>query len=205
MSGTRLRLIPLTLTILLIGACVTQPLATDGSAVVAADEGLMAVRFVSNWKGNESALFEEMAFGVTRDGASTNEVLEMRSNDDAQLIALQAGRYTWFQATIGTNYIRFDSDATFTISPDEITYVGDITLLVTSKPFILIMDELSVENNQDETLSRLRLDYGALLDDYSLSVQIAELDRSYPARADVGRDYVESGSSNKSKVVPGSP
>ena len=180
MLGTRFTLIPLTLTILLTSACVTQPLATDGSAVVAADEGLMAVRFVSNWKGNESAFFEEMAFGVTLDGASTNEVLEMRSNDDVQLIALQAGEYTWFQATIGTNYIRFNSDANFTISPGEITYVGDITLLITSEPFILIVDELSVENNQDETLSRLRLDYGALLDDYSLSIQIAELESLRP-------------------------
>lgn len=180
MSDRRLRLVPLAFSILLISACVTKPLATDGSAVVAEDEGLMAVRFVSNWKGNESALFEELAFGVTRDGASTNEVLEMRSNDDAQLIALQAGKYTWFQATIGTNYIRFDSDATFTISPGEITYVGDITLLVSSEPFILITDEVSVENNQDETLSRLRSDFGALLDDYSLSVQIAELQISRP-------------------------
>ena len=180
MSGNCLRLIPLSFSLLLISACVTQPLATDGSAVVAANEGLMAVRFVSDWKGNESALFEELAFGVTRDGASTHEVLEMRSNDDAQMIALQAGKYTWFQATIGTNYIRFDPGATFIISPGEITYVGDISLAVTSEPFLLIMSELSVENNQDETLSRLRLDYGALLDDFSLSIQIADLEMSSP-------------------------
>ena len=180
MSGNCLRLIPLSFSFLWISACVTQPLATDGNAVVAADEGLMAVRFVSNWKGNESVWLEELAFGVTRDGASTNEVLKMRSNDDAQLIALQAGNYTWFQATISTNYIRFDPDVTFTISPGEVTYVGDITLLVTSEPFLLTVDELSVENNQDETLSRLRSDYGALLDDYSLSTQIAELELSSP-------------------------
>ena len=74
----------------------------------------------------------------------------------------------------------FNPDATFTISTGEITYVGDITLLITSEPFILLMDELSVENNQDETLSRLRSDYGALLDGYSLSVQIAELESSRP-------------------------
>jgi len=175
MSGTLLRLVPLTLTIFLISACVTQPLATDGSATVAADEGLMAVRFVSNWKGNESAWFESLAFGVHRDGASVNEVLEMRSNDDAQIIALQAGEYNWVQATIGSNYLRFDSDTSFTIRPGEITYVGDVTLLITSKPFVLIADKLNVEDNQDETLSRLRLDYGALLEDYSLAVQIAEL------------------------------
>ena len=180
MSFSRLRLLPLALSVLLMSACVTQPLATDGSALVAADEGLMAVRFVSNWKGNESAWFEELSFGVTRDGASTNEVLEMRSNDDAQLIALRAGKYTWFQATIGTNYLRFNPGATFIITPGEITYVGDITMLVTSEPFLLITDELSVENNQDETLSRLRSDYGALMDGYSLSVQIAELELSSP-------------------------
>jgi len=179
-SVNSLRLVPLALSIFFMSACVTQPLATDGSALVAAGEGLMAVRFVSNWKGNESAWFEELSFGVTRDGASTNEVLEMRSNDDAQLIALPGGKYTWFQATIAMNYIRFDPDATFTITPGEITYVGDITLLVTSEPFLLIMEELSVENNEDETLSRLRSDYGALMDNYSLSVQIAELELSSP-------------------------
>jgi len=179
-SVNSLKFVPLVLSIFFMSACVTQPLATDGSALVAADEGLMAVRFVSNWKGNESMWFEELAFGVTRDGASTNEVLEMRSNDDAQLIALRAGKYTWFQATIGMNYIRFVPDATFTIAPGEITYVGDITLLVTSEPFLLTMDELSVENNEDETLSRLRSDYGALMDNYSLSVQIAELELSSP-------------------------
>ncbi|MDJ0906358.1 MAG: hypothetical protein QNI96_10090 [Woeseiaceae bacterium] len=154
---------------------MTKPLATDGSAVVAANEGLLAVRFVSDWKGNESALFEELAFGVIRDGASTNEVLEMRSNDDAQLIALEAGEYTWIQATIGSSYIRFDPGVTFTIKPGEITYVGDITLLVRSEPFILITHGLSVVDNQEETLSRLRSEYGALLDGYSLSVQIADL------------------------------
>ena len=180
MSYDRLVLISLAFSTLLISACVTQPLATDGSATVAADEGLMAVRFVSDWKGNENIWFEELAFGVIRDGASTNEVLEMRSNDDAQLIALQAGKYTWVQATIGTSYLRFEPGTTFIISPGEITYVGDITLRVRSEPFILVTDELSVANNKDETLSRLRTDYGSLLDDYTLSVQIADLAMSSP-------------------------
>lgn len=180
MPHNRLKLIPLALIALFISACATKPLATDGSAVVAADEGLMAVRFISNWKGNDNALFEPVAFGLTLEGAMTNEVLKMRSNDDAQLIALPAGKYSWFQTTIGDNYLRFDPDASFTIEPGQVTYVGDITLLVTLKAFSLTTDELSVEDNQVETLSRLRTDYGALLDDYSLSVQIAELEIASP-------------------------
>ncbi len=179
MSYRRARLLIFAFCSLLIAGCVTKPLATDGTAAIAPTEGLMAVRFVSDWKGNESALFEELAFGVMRDGAPTNEVLEMRSNDDAQLIALEAGKYTWIQATIGSSYIRFEPGVTFTISPGEITYVGDITLRVRSEPFILVTDELSVADNQEETLSRLRSDYGALLDGYTVSAQIAELAISY--------------------------
>ncbi len=175
----RVRLLILAFSSLLVAGCVTKPLATDGSETVAANQGLMAVRFISDWKGNESALFEELAFGVFRDGASTNEVLEMRSNDDAQLIALEAGTYTWIQATIGSSYIRFEPGVTFTITPGEVTYVGDITLRVRSEPFILVTDELSVADNQEQTLSRLRADYGALLDSYTVSVQIAELALSY--------------------------
>ena len=58
--------------------------------------------------------------------------------------------------------------------------MGDITLLVTFNVLSLVVDELSVEDNRDETLSRLRADYGELLDNHSLSVQIAVLEVAGP-------------------------
>ena len=175
MSRTRFRLITLILATFFVSACVTKPLATDGSATVAADQGLMAVRFISNWKGNENAIFEELAFGVRLDDASMNEVLEMRNNDDAQLIALPAGRYTWTHATIGSSYIGFVPGTDFTISPGQVTYVGDVTLNITQRPFVLIAEGLAVENNEEETMARLRSDYGELLDKYSVTAEIADL------------------------------
>jgi len=176
MSSARLQLIPFALIILLISACATKPPVTGGRVTVAADEGLLAVRFVSNWKGNERWLFETIVFDVHRIDPLGIEMLELRSNDDAQLIALRAGEYYWDQAVVNPYFVPFDPDAArFTISPGEITYVGDITLFITVKPFELIVDKLNVEDNQDETLSRLRLDYGVLLEDYSLEGQIVEL------------------------------
>lgn len=158
-----------------VSACATKPLPTDGTAVVGPDEGLMAVRFVSNWKGNDSIVFEELAFGVRLDGTKVNEVLEMRSNDDAQLVALPVGQYEWMQATIGTNYVAFDSQSKFSIRPGQITYVGDITLDVRSEPFLLITEEFKVENNRDKTIARLRTDYGAFMDRFAINVEIAEM------------------------------
>lgn len=175
MSNSRLRIVPLALATLFIAACATKPLATDGSATVEEGEGLMAVRFISDYEGNESALYEALAFHVSLPDAYVNEILEMRNNDDAQLIALPAGEYTFSQAGVGRYYFLFEPGASFTISPGQVTYVGDISLLLTPERFILIANELKVEDNRDETMSRLRADYGALLDDFSLSVQIVEL------------------------------
>lgn len=180
-SKTLLKVAFLMFTAILISACTTtKPLATDGSAVLAADEGLLAVRFVSNCKCNENPLMQPVAFRVSLEDAVAFNDLKMRNNDDAQLIALPAGEYTWHQTTIGDNYLDFSPDATFTIKPGEVTYVGDITLLVTFNVLSLVVDELSVEDNRDETLSRLRTDYGELLDKYSLSVQIADLEAAGP-------------------------
>ena len=175
MPITNLRVVPLALAALLISACVTKPLATDGSAKVAADEGLLAVRFISDYEGNESAMYESVTFIVQQQGATASEVLEMRNNDDAQLIALPAGEYTWTRAAVYPRYFLFEPGANFSIRPGQITYVGDVTLLLTPERFLLIANELKVEDNRDETMSRLRSDYGALVDDYALSVEIADL------------------------------
>lgn len=175
MSIAHLRILLLFLSALLVGACATKPLATDGSAKVADDEGLLAVRFISDYEGNESAVYENLSYSVGLLDAKIYEMLEMRSNDDAQLIALPAGEYRWAQAGVGRYYFLFEPGATFTITPGQITYVGDITLLLTPERFILIANELKVQDNREETMARLRSDYGALVDEYSLSVQIADL------------------------------
>lgn len=181
MFRTLLKVAVLMLTAILISACTTtKPLPTDGSAELAADEGLLAVRFVSNCGCNENPLMQPVAFRVSLEDAIAFKDLKMRNNDDAQLVALPAGEYTWHQTTIGDNYLDFSPDATFTINPGQVTYVGDITLLVTLNVFSLLADELSVKDNRDETLSRLRVDYGELLDNYPLSVQIANLEVAGP-------------------------
>ena len=155
--------------------CVTKPLATDGSAKLGPDEGLMAVRFISDYEGNESALYENLSYSVGLPDAKIYEMLEMRSNDDAQLIPLPAGEYTWEQAGVGRYYFIFEPGATFTIRPGEITYVGDVTLLLTPERFILIANELKVEDNRQETMTRLRADYGELVDKYPFTVEIPDL------------------------------
>jgi hypothetical protein len=160
---------------LVISGCVTQPLATDGSAKVGPDEGLMAVRFISDYEGNESALYENLSYSVGLLDAKIYEMLEMRSNDDAQLIALPAGEYRWAQAGVGRYYFIFEPGATFTIRPGEITYVGDITLLLTPERFILIANELQVEDPRGEPMARLRNDYGDLVDKYPVTVEIPDL------------------------------
>lgn len=175
MSVTRLQLIPFALTVLSLGACGTTPPAENVGVTVAADQGLMAVRFVSNWKGNEKWLFEPVVFVIGREDPPARSELTMRSNDDAQLIPLQAGEYSWVRVAIGPNFMNFQPDAKFTISPGEITYVGDITLLVSTEWWWFITDELKVEDNQDATLLRLRSNYDVSPEDYSVTSEIAEL------------------------------
>lgn len=149
--------------------CVTAPLAVDGSEAIGPDEGLLAVRFVSDWKGNESMIFDAISFSVHPQGGSVSEVLEMRSNDDAQLVALPAGKYSFVRFSIGSGYRLFDDDW-FTIKAGEITYVGDMTMLILDEAFAV--KELRVDDNQQETMARLRAMYGALIENYPVTVQI---------------------------------
>ncbi|NNF66786.1 MAG: hypothetical protein HKM98_04675 [Gammaproteobacteria bacterium] len=155
-----------------VSGCVTAPLAVDGSESIGADEGLLAVRFLSDWKGNESMIFEAISFSVHPEGATMSEVLEMRSNDDAQLVALPAGNYSFTRTAIGGNYLLFEDGDVFTIKVGEITYVGDMTINIHSKPFVLAINELRVEDNQEETMASLRAKYGALIEGYPVTAQI---------------------------------
>lgn len=162
----------------LVSGCVTAPLAVDGSESISADEGLMAVRFLSDWKGNESMIFEAISFSVHPEGATMSEVLEMRSNDDAQLVALPAGKYSFVRTAIGGNYLLFEDNDGFTVKAGEISYVGDLTIRVVSKPFMLAVSELRVDDNQAETMARLRKDYGTLIEGFPVTKQIMSLSLS---------------------------
>lgn len=175
MKAKSLRLAAFLLVLLTFSGCVTAPLAVDGSEPIAADEGLLAVRFLSDWKGNESAWFESIAFSVRPEDATMSEVLDMRSNDDAQLVALPAGEYSFVRTTIGSSYRDFEPGGEFSIKAGEITYVGDLTIRIMQKPFLLAVSELSVADNQAETIARLRAEYGALIEGFPVNAQIIEL------------------------------
>lgn len=178
MKVAALKITTLILMLILASGCTTAPLKTDGSESLEANEGLMAVRFISDWKGNESKWFESISFSVHPEGATMSEVLEMRSNDDAQLIALPAGNYEFVRTAIGTNYLLLDAGGKFSVRAGEITYVGDLTINVLQKPFLLAITELVVENNQETTMSRLREEYGELIKDYPVTAEIMTLNIS---------------------------
>lgn len=165
----------LSLVAALLSGCVTQPLSTDGSDEIDSNEGLLAVRFLSNWKGNESAIFDELSFGIANVHSNKHTVLEMRSNNDLQLVPLLEGDYIWYQAAIGSSYLRFGTTNPFSIRPGQITYVGDITLDVRLEPFELTTEALEVEDNHLESLAQLRVDYGELLNGYDISLQVVDL------------------------------
>ena len=176
------------LLVILTSACASldEPLniGPESPIVASDDQGLVAVRFISNYDGNVKAYKSALSFAAKHKGnLMIHSVFTMRDNNDPQFRVMKPGKYTFDSVFMqGEGALELDSKkSTFEVFPGKITYIGDITFKlspVRDQKYIttvIEIEKLGVESNAIETVAELLKAHPEIDKDKEVMVSLATL------------------------------
>jgi hypothetical protein len=115
----------------LLAACAARESAPDGSALKP-NQGLLALKITSNVTANlaYNEFSSETSFGsrFAENMFGGKGSILVTQGEKYWVLPLEAGEYMWSKFSTGNQFANLHTSNRFTVRPNTITYIGDLTI-----------------------------------------------------------------------------
>lgn len=164
------------LLLLTLTACTTTQEIRD-SQDINENEGILVVGLDTNWEGHKNPLLAslDLIYNGIEDSSFNYRSLTFKGNNYILVTGLPAKDYYFYKINFGTRYANLDKGANFTIKPDQITYIGEISIDLKMGLFSAGFN-VSINDKWDDTLSYLHNNYPLMLSGRDIKKSIIKMD-----------------------------
>lgn len=169
-----IRTITLLSFLVLSGCAIPPPNYVDGKPM-SANSGVLVVGLHTDWHGHDDPMLAnlELLYKSTDKDSSIFDYKELYFQGDnyITIIELPASEYHIYRQMFSNRYWNFSDNSKFTIKPNTISYIGDITSNISISGFSA-SSKLMLEDKYDEIKKYLHTNYPKLSSMYKVEKQL---------------------------------
>jgi len=174
-----LKIALLTTSFYLLTGCAISPNNINDNTALPSNNGVLVVGLHTDWEGHNNPLLASLKLMYIGKGDSdfSYKTMKFQGNNFIHVINLPANQYEFYLLSFGNRYMELNREkGQFNISPNEITYIGDIYANIDLSLFSALAS-LATKDELPKITKHMKTNYPILTTKYPLVKKIITIER----------------------------